>query len=396
MRLRGGASVGSFEPATVKASLRAMADLYSLCGIGYWAAYKGILDVVTVRAMSKATYYIFLPALLFISVSRTLATPTHGGFAALAPLPIICAMQNFLGLALAKFALLPAAAVAGDSDDGREMLINIGFGNAGNLPIVLASSLFRSQPDIASTAVSYISFYLLGWSPIFWTLGYSILNPRPTPEKSGKITMTGATSTVGKCLAALQSPAIGRIMSPPILSCVCGGLAGSTPIIKELFISPRSPLQPMVQAFDTLGKAYTPIASLVLAASLYHRPRSPPSYSTSEYVSSEKEQVAPLKMLGAVTLARFVLNPLLCVAMIRLWRRFGGTAALNADPVLLFILLLQSIMPSAQNSIIMLTKDGRVSAAGRLARSLFTIYTAAIFPMAFALALILQYMDIPV
>ena len=113
MRLRGGASVGSFEPATVKASLRAMADLYSLCGIGYWAAYKGILDVVTVRAMSKATYYIFLPALLFISVSRTLATPTHGGFAALAPLPIICAMQNFLGLALAKFALLPAAGTTG-------------------------------------------------------------------------------------------------------------------------------------------------------------------------------------------------------------------------------------------------------------------------------------------
>ena len=395
---RGGSSrLGSFDPSAVKASLRAMADLYSLCGIGYWAASVGILDVVTVKAMSKATYNLFLPGLLFTSVSRTVATPSNGGFAALAPLPIFCAMQNVLGLAVAKFIMLPLSNVAEDTDDGREMLINIGFGNAGNLPLVLASSLFRAQPELASRAVSYISFYLLGWSPIFWTLGYIILNPRnraaPTTQSKSR---HAATTVQGRLASIARSPAVGRIMSPPIVGCVCGGIMGSLPVTKRLVVSPSSPLQPMMHALATLARAYTPAASLVLAASLYHRPRLPAKQAASAASARDKgREVAPLTMLGVVALSRFVMNPLLCACMIRAWRRFGGEVAAGADPILVFVLLLQSIMPSAQNSVIMLTKDGRVDAAGRLARSLFAIYTAAVLPMAFALALILQYMNIP-
>ncbi|CAN0275682.1 unnamed protein product [Ectocarpus fasciculatus] len=59
------------------------------------------------------------------------------------------------------------------SPEARELRMCTSFANSGPLPLLFVDSIFGAHPDasIVSSAVAYISFYLLGWSPMFWTAG---------------------------------------------------------------------------------------------------------------------------------------------------------------------------------------------------------------------------------
>lgn len=60
------------------------------------------------------------------------------------------------------------------------------------------------------------------------------------------------------------------------------------------------------------------------------------------------------------------------------------------DPLLVFILLLQGCMPSAQNSVLILQLEKRPAAASSMARLLSVVYVLAIIPIGLLLRLILQ------
>ena len=64
MQLRGG----MIDASVAKASLSAVGELGALCGLGYVAAWKGLLDPSTIASMSRVVFNIFLPCLLFTSV----------------------------------------------------------------------------------------------------------------------------------------------------------------------------------------------------------------------------------------------------------------------------------------------------------------------------------------
>ena len=64
MQLRGG----MIDASVAKASLAAVGELGALCGLGYVAAWKGLLDPSTIASMSRVVFNIFLPCLLFTSV----------------------------------------------------------------------------------------------------------------------------------------------------------------------------------------------------------------------------------------------------------------------------------------------------------------------------------------
>ena len=64
------------------------------------------------------------------------------------------------------------------SRESKQLMACVTFGNSGPLPLVFTDALFRLSPDksLITKSVSYISLYLLGWSPIFWILGTHILD----------------------------------------------------------------------------------------------------------------------------------------------------------------------------------------------------------------------------
>jgi len=84
-----------------------------------------------------------------------------------------------------------------------------------------------------------------------------------------------------------------------------------------------------------------------------------------------------------VLAVRFVLLPLAFGTLLTGATRSG---LLSPDPLRDFVLLMQSAMPPAQNTVLALQIAGEPPRAARMARRLFVIYSLAALPLAFILS----------
>ena len=72
-----------------------MCELLTSCALGYTAARVGLFDGPAIRALSKVVFNIFLPAMLFTSVSCTVA---HGAsLRSLIVIPLAAVTQILVG-----------------------------------------------------------------------------------------------------------------------------------------------------------------------------------------------------------------------------------------------------------------------------------------------------------
>ena len=163
--------IPAVEPAVLSSSLQAVTELLTCCGLGVLATHVGLLDAATTRSLAKCVFNIFLPAMLFTSVSRTVAS--GASLSSLLPMPLAALLQIGLGLILVTVLLGGPKEVK--TAAGRDMAALSSFGNSGVLPLVFANCLFRAQPVLLARANSLVAMFLLGWSPLFWTLGYGLL-----------------------------------------------------------------------------------------------------------------------------------------------------------------------------------------------------------------------------
>ncbi|CAN0514629.1 unnamed protein product [Ectocarpus sp. 12 AP-2014] len=159
------------NPVVVKASTRAVSELLCCCVLGVVAAKKGILTPVNVAALSKIVYGIFLPSLLMVNVAKTCVSQS---VASLLPIPAFAGIQIALGLAISGVAMR-LLRINPDTEAGREAKVCMAFQNSGILPLIFLNAMFRGSPELLSRGVAYASFYLMGWSPTFWTIGNNIL-----------------------------------------------------------------------------------------------------------------------------------------------------------------------------------------------------------------------------
>ena len=148
-------------------------DLLTCCGLGFAATRYGLIDKPSLQALSRIVYRVFLPSLLLTNVATTVAS---GALRSLLPIPIAAWVQISLGLLVAS-ALLPLLRIKRDSPDGKEVQVLSAFGNSGVLPLLFVERLFAHAADatLKPRAISYVSMFLLGWSPAFWTGGHALL-----------------------------------------------------------------------------------------------------------------------------------------------------------------------------------------------------------------------------
>ena len=242
-----------FSPAVFATSAGAVAELAVSAGLGYAAVRSGLLERSGVTQLARIVYNFFLPIFLFASVTRTVQT--YGVSRGMLALPLVSAIQIACGLSVARL-LLRALGISPALRSSRRFVTCAAFGNTGVLPLVLAEAIFRSPPYADATvlprAASYLSFYLLGWSPIFWSLGKSIL--------TGDGDVAAAGEPRWRQFAR-------RVISPPIIGAL-GGLAFGLLCPSFVLESPRSPLRIVMQALRNIARAYPPAALLVLAGSL--------------------------------------------------------------------------------------------------------------------------------
>ena len=384
----------ALQPAVLRASAASVGDLLTCCGLGFAATRCGLVDKPSLQALARIVYRVFLPSLLLTNVATTVAS---GALRSLLPIPIAAWVQISLGLLVAS-ALLPLLRIKRDSPDGKEVQVLSAFGNSGVLPLLFVERLFAHAADatLKPRAISYVSMFLLGWSPAFWTGGYALLggtlgDEAAAREKDGAQAAARQTTPTALRwpLSLLSTPTASRVLTPPIIACVCGLVVGAVPPLRALLLPPAAggaaPL-PFYSCLQTFGKAYAPAALLVLAGSLASADAATKGGGGAKgdgdgYLRHRVPQ------LVAISLARFALVPLATAALLA---AASAAGLVPADPLLHFMLLMQSCMPSAQNSVLALQVRGAPERATLMARMLLVVYVAAAVPLSLLITCFLQ------
>jgi predicted permease len=378
--------VGAASSASInKAAINAISKLLGTCGIGVLAAKAKILDQTALTVLSKLIFSVLQPCLLFVNVASTienLGKGATGSSAALYLLPLAALVQILIGFVVGKIVSFFIYGKDGsNSETARQLQACTTFGNSGPLPLVFTDGLFRTHSNAAllPQSVAYISLYLLGWSPLFWIFGPAIL----------KGNTVGHYPSSQEEAQRKRKELLQRIFSPPVIGSLLGMIVGFVPFLRTHIISSHGLLNPIFEAMRTLGAAYLPAVLMVLAGSLSS---SPAPVSTGEAAPSTEKTSSLFFDILPIYLARFLLMPLVGFGVTTLgvqsspWLR----ALFRKDPMLLMVLLLETCMPSAQNTTVILQLQGEKSAAGRLARKLMLIYVLGVPAITYWLIRILK------
>ena len=374
------ASAAQASSAVTSSAIKAVLKLIGTCGIGVYAGKQGILDKTALSVLSKLVFNIFQPCLLFCNVASTVASAKKN--AAVWILPFAAALQIFIGYLVGKVVTTIIYGNKASTEEKRQTLTCTTFSNSGPLPFVFVDALLRTHPDptMVGRANAYISLYLLGWSPLFWIVAPAILSD--------------PSSTDGKSPEDKRKELITRIFSPPVVGSLMGLLVGSVPFTRQILISPAGALNWFFSAMSTLGAAYLPAVLLVLAGSL--TPARDAAEEAAEQAKSpavrNAESRAFFTQISSIYAARYALMPLVGFFLVATIRRFAPSIdrIFGADPLLVFILLLEACMPSAQNSTVILQLQNKKTAAARMARVLMLVYILGIPALSYWLVRVLS------
>jgi len=404
-RIRGGESIlPTINPTIAFASLGATTQLLSAIGLGALAASRpNVLDAgkfvtslkkmtaiifsqyakhysmhneAAVKALSRLAYNVFQPAFLLCNVVNTLASGSanseSGGIpkVSLILMPFISLLQIIVGSIFSKFVVNLSKIEGEEKCDSRVCMT---FVNSATLPFIFSAALFKDNPALMTDVSACLSFYLLVWSPAFWTYGRSLLlSNSETIEKEN-------TSQASNLIIGLQ-----KLFSPPVIGSTIGIIIGSIPMLRNAVLQDGI-FSPVFRATKTLGSAYLPAAILVLSGSL--------GGSKNKKVVQSQDQPIRSRTLLSILFARFIVSPASSYFALRLLGKYTNIlppVGTTARAVVSFIILMEGCMPPAQNSVLILQLAGCKERAERMAKMLTFIYVISIIPITVLMSLALQ------
>lgn len=326
------------------------------------------------------------------------------------------ATSRAIGVAATKAALLPKPERASKGFKSLVMVASA-FQNSFTLPAVFLLSLLPGA--VADRAVAYLGLYLLAWSPCLWSFGLYTIQ-KGYREGSGKNDgqfgeKNGETFSFRDMMK--------NTLNPPVVAVFFAAALGLTPVGRAMFGLHRGgvelPLelsilyyvfQNVYDVVKMLGEGTLPIQTLVLAASLLdNRGRTSGTLAENSAETSLEgaaltsqdmteampriglktivgffrgETVVEGRALTVLATIRFILMPTSAVVLYKVCSHIPFFAPVLADPILMFVLAVQAVMPSAQNLLIALQLSPHTqSAAPGLARLLLKLYALAILPV---------------
>lgn len=194
----------------------------------------------------------------------------------------------------------------------------IAFNNSGYIPIALVISItsifpvFMSDPQAGDKAVAFIAIYLLAYSPVLWTLGYSLI--------SGK---------------KLSDITLRKLFPPPVIGLFAGLCVGLILPLKDFFCSTDGFLHPIYIATGVIGEATVPCVLILLGACLAAGP---------------VRGVVNKRTIISVILIKLIIFPAIAICYVLLLRHLG---ALPANMLASIILVIEAGAPPANNLVVM-------------------------------------------
>lgn len=379
----------SISNDSFQAAATAMSELTTAGCIGSGCVKLGFLDSTIVSSLAKSCFSIFLPMFLCTSIMNTI--DRFGLDKKSLMMPAIAVIHSFLLFQIGKSVLFPIFDIDPESVEGRATNVCCAFGNSSVLPLIFVDAIFRnSSKDVYQKAVSQISLYVLGWSPFFWKFGQAILLGRQKAEfQTEKSEITFST-----VFSALKS-----LLPLPVLGITLGIIIASIPQLKNLFMvsntNQNPPLKVILNSFQNFGKAYNPVALIVLTASLALSGSTNKSQSNTVDIDTQSLNEKDIPLLNrwlCVSITRFIISPMIMILILQTCHRKGMFGAIDdpKDAMIWFVNMLEAVMPPAQNSVLMLQVGEKPHEASRLARFLFTMYCSAMIPLVFFLTILLE------
>eukprot|EP00929_Paragymnodinium_shiwhaense_P044987 TRINITY_DN23041_c0_g2_i1.p1 TRINITY_DN23041_c0_g2~~TRINITY_DN23041_c0_g2_i1.p1 ORF type:complete len:520 (+),score=117.65 TRINITY_DN23041_c0_g2_i1:80-1639(+) len=380
----------------VQAALQALGEVATPLLLGCLAYRRGLLTPQVLSGLSSLTVNVFIPSLLCGFVSRTSASMHAWGISAwLFVVPLCASSQIFLQYLLSGPFIKFIAGENPQSLKGRIMRLAMMFPNSA-MPLIFAQALFRSQPDVLQLIQGAISFYLIGWSNLFWTLGFSIIEKAPTEDGEDAPADADVGNDEGASASLIQRlwGKAKRFLTPPSLAILLGLVIGLVPQLRSLLVVAADGSTPvlgsMLHGIENLGKAGIPCSQIVLAGSLA---RGLTSLKAAEKSDDDNTIRWGFRDLLAVILSRSVVGPLLCGYA--LWACVStllpNLAAAPVAKILAFTLLLEASMPSAQNAVVIPNLLGRPKTAADMATLYVSVYLCALPAASIWVALGLLY-----
>ena len=377
-----------------EAAGQAVAELFTAGCIGSACAQQGYLDAATVQSLSKVCFTILLPMFLSTSIMNTINK--YGFKFSSILVPLIAVSHVLILYAISRYLLLPCFGIDTDSIEGRATNVCCAFGNAGVLPLIFVEALFRNS-HIFPRASSIVSMYLVGWSPLFWSFGRNVLlgGKEDFDKRLVSESQHGKNTFSFRDKILMLKP----FFPPPVVGVTIGFLLALSPKLRCLFMKcqtdqKRAPFEVVYHSVSNLGRAANPIALLVLTSSLAlgvsqsqtdeTATKVTDSHTHTHVDTNQDTSISLIRQWSCVSTARFLISPLLMIGILQFAHQCGliGSMTDGTDSFLQwFILILESTMPAAQNSVLLLQVAKKRSEASHLAKFLFTIYATAMLPL---------------
>ena len=306
-----------------------------------------VLNSDSIRTISKVVFFVTLPALLITKVAKSIDLSTLDE---LWIFPVSAFILIISGFALGKM----ANALLGIKGDVKGLVIAAsGLGNSGFLPIPLIIAIcaifpvFLKDPLSSAKGITFISAYIVVFSPMLWIYGYNLL--------------AGGEKHHFK---------LKYFFPPPVIGIIIGLLIGLTPALKEIFTVPEGLLYPIFASGNIIAAATVPLALIVLGG----------RFATP--VAGEK---VDNKAIYSVVIIKLLILPALALVYIAGLRHF---AIIPHDPLLALVLIVEAATPPATNLIILASIHGKNEK--ETAKTLFWSYTLSVVTLTFFITLAMK------
>ena len=311
-------------------SVKAVATIILAALPGFFLVKYKVLNGDALRLLGKIVIYAALPALLATKLAGSISLDR---LSELWIFPVSGAISIFFGYGLAR---LVNVFLKEDSEFKGVLYTASALGNAAYLPIPLIVAIcavfpyFQDKPDAASKGITYISAFIVAFSPLSWIFGYNTI-----AAKRHKIEFK-------------------YFFPPPVIGILVGTVIGLTPILKTAFCSSDGVLYPLFESGKIVAAAAIPLAMIILGG----RFAMPPEKAT-----------IPNKIIAAIAVIKLVVLPLAAIGYVYVIYSLG---IVERDPMLALILVIEGAVPPANNLIIMASM--RKTNEHATAKTLFVCY----------------------
>ncbi|KAJ9541230.1 hypothetical protein OSB04_027736 [Centaurea solstitialis] len=322
-----------------------------------------ILGQTTVKQLNNIVFFVFNPALVGSNLATTI---TYESIRSMWFMPVNIVVTFIIGSALGWVLML----ITRPPQHLKGLIIGASAaGNLGNLPLIIIPAVCKEKgspfgdPDVCHQyAMAYASLSLAIGAVLLWAYVYNLVRLFSSPSQDSINIVETATiqqDLTRSLLPSSSSPSpspsstnkgkvmldvmkqhfhnfskrinLRAIFAPSTIGAIVGFVIGTIAPMRRLLIGTTAPLRVIQDSASLVGDAAIPTVTLIVGGNL---------------LRGLKGSGISLRIVFGIVAVRFVFLPLCGILIVKGALYLG---LVHADPLYIFVLLLQYALPPAMN-----------------------------------------------